>query len=389
MKRAQVTEVSGRHVCVSGKWVTCIGNHTPSIGELVWTDGRCVYGNEQEGGGSSVLVRGGSKAVPILLNHKQAYLMARETCRRVGTLDDVSYMVHRKNHIAYFTSADHIADADFDSQGNLYKVVGVSQVEWLPYNPDKRSSQDRNITVQRNQEILRKVNFSTYYEQVKQDCLALRERLHQDVMDYYPHLYGNYVCNNGYVDSEGNWGAWLLVQAEAWLSLAGESSCVIRLYYIDEERFHLLVDTEGLSLWEGFVQTHDDFSGLSGRRFPIHDGYYFTIAPYQHDGIRVTLPDVVIPTVYTPQGDALFTGRFYMIPRFSILEAGAGRYLVDINQRSVIAGGFYEHAEELTYDERGIQLLDNGKRTMLLQGFNGTLRLRYLKDSQKWVRSIQ
>ena len=131
MRQAQVTDVSGRHVCVSGKWVTCIGNHTPSIGELVWTDGRCVYGNEQEGGGSSVLVRGGSKGIPILIYHR-AYLMEREKSRRVGTLEDVEYMVHRKNHIAYFTLADRIADADIDSQGNLYEVVGASGIEWFP-----------------------------------------------------------------------------------------------------------------------------------------------------------------------------------------------------------------------------------------------------------------
>ena len=144
------------------------------------------------------------------------------------------------------------------------------------------------------------------------------------------------------------------------------------------------------------VKTSESFDGVSGRQFPIHDGYYFTMEPYQPVWWRIGLPTVVVATIYTPQGEALLTGRFYNIPRFSILPTGAGRYLLDVNHRIVPAfemtsGALFDvtKREDMTHIAPGIYLLENGSLTQLIDGYNDALRLRYLKDSKKWVRSIQ
>ena len=47
MYRARVEAVSGLKVRAGGKWLTCIGNRNVKVGDLIWTDGRCVYGYEQ------------------------------------------------------------------------------------------------------------------------------------------------------------------------------------------------------------------------------------------------------------------------------------------------------------------------------------------------------
>ena len=52
MHRAMVKAVRGNKVLADGVWLTGIGNRTVREGEWVWTDGRCVYGHESEGGGS-------------------------------------------------------------------------------------------------------------------------------------------------------------------------------------------------------------------------------------------------------------------------------------------------------------------------------------------------
>ena len=396
MRQAQVTDISGRHVCVSGRWVTCIGNRTPSVGDLVWTDGRCAYGNEQEGGGSSVVAGGGSKGIPILIYHR-AYLMEHEKSRRVGTLEDVEYMVHRKNHIAYFASEDCIADADVDSQGNIYEVVGASGIEWFPKESDATTPQNFTITVKKNHDILQQVDVSAYYEQAKEDCLALRDEL-PPVEEPFPSLYGIFDCKQGYVDADGHWGAWLFIGASGTLEPAGDSAGVLQLYYFDESGAHLLMDTRGRLTNEApcIVKTNEYYAGVSGRRFPIPGGYYFTMEPYQPVWWRIGLPTVVVATIYTPQGDALLTGRFYNIPRFSILPIGVGRYLLDVNHRIVpdfemTSGALYDvtKREDMTHIAPGIYLLENGRLTQLVDGYNDTLRLRYLKDSRKWVRSIQ
>lgn len=47
MYRARVEAVSGLKVLADGKWLTCIGNKPARVGDIAWTDGRCVYGYEQ------------------------------------------------------------------------------------------------------------------------------------------------------------------------------------------------------------------------------------------------------------------------------------------------------------------------------------------------------
>lgn len=47
MYRAKVEAISGTKVYAGGKWLRCIGNKSVRVGEMVWTDGRCVYGHNQ------------------------------------------------------------------------------------------------------------------------------------------------------------------------------------------------------------------------------------------------------------------------------------------------------------------------------------------------------
>lgn len=48
MYRATAEAVSGTRVYADGKWLRCIGNKRVSVGDRIWTDGRCVYGHFQE-----------------------------------------------------------------------------------------------------------------------------------------------------------------------------------------------------------------------------------------------------------------------------------------------------------------------------------------------------
>ena len=48
MYRAKVEQISGSKVRAGGKWLTCIGNKNVRIGDLIYTDGRCVYGYDKE-----------------------------------------------------------------------------------------------------------------------------------------------------------------------------------------------------------------------------------------------------------------------------------------------------------------------------------------------------
>ena len=163
MRRAQVEKVDGRHVFVDGRWLTCIGNRLVRPGDRVWTDGRCVYGNEQEGGGSGVMTSGWVKGIPILIYH-QFYLLLHEKSQRIGRNENIASMVHRKNYVVYFSETEHVVDAEMDSSGNCYTMSGTNGIEHIPALPDDLGPQEFTITVRKNQEILHRFDISHSYE---------------------------------------------------------------------------------------------------------------------------------------------------------------------------------------------------------------------------------
>ena len=70
MYRARVDAVSGLHVRAGGKWLTCIGNRVVRAGDLVWTDGRCVYGHDRESQTPLVIAPKEDLAVPLFFFNK-------------------------------------------------------------------------------------------------------------------------------------------------------------------------------------------------------------------------------------------------------------------------------------------------------------------------------
>lgn len=66
MYRARVQAVSGSKVFADGKWLSCIGNKNVRVGELVYTDGRCVYGHFQESQQPLVITAPATQIIPIV-----------------------------------------------------------------------------------------------------------------------------------------------------------------------------------------------------------------------------------------------------------------------------------------------------------------------------------
>lgn len=67
MYRVRADIVSGTKVFAGGKWLRCIGNKNVSVGEYVWTDGRCIYGNYQESQQPIVITAFENEGIPIYM----------------------------------------------------------------------------------------------------------------------------------------------------------------------------------------------------------------------------------------------------------------------------------------------------------------------------------
>ena len=124
MYRARVEAVSGLHVRAGGKWLTCIGNRTVKAGDLVWTDGRCVYGHDQES--QSPLVIAPPKedlAVPIQIGYppETLFTFRKNELVPVSSSEYVGRLLNdTKGHVYYLNAAA----ANIDKAGDLYILDG-------------------------------------------------------------------------------------------------------------------------------------------------------------------------------------------------------------------------------------------------------------------------
>ena len=77
MHQARAAAVNGRKVMADGKWLTVIGNISVAAGDLIWTDGRCVYGHHSMSGGSAVITAAMEPekmpGIPVLLGQQYLY----------------------------------------------------------------------------------------------------------------------------------------------------------------------------------------------------------------------------------------------------------------------------------------------------------------------------
>lgn len=120
MHQTRVTAVNGRKVQADGKWLISIGNKDVSVGDWIWTDGKCVYGHESAGGGGYVPATNDG-AVPILSSSRHYAIYGKQGYSFLSEGESHGNMTQGKS--AYgFPSGDDLLDADIDGAGNLYAL---------------------------------------------------------------------------------------------------------------------------------------------------------------------------------------------------------------------------------------------------------------------------
>ena len=126
MHRARVKAVRGNRVLADGVWLTCIGNHAVYPGEWIWTDGRCVYGHESNGG-SSYVPTNVLSGIPILQlewkDHKEQMryrYYAKGKLHELGFGKDAGWMVNHGDRFAFLKTG--LLDIEMDARGNVYTL---------------------------------------------------------------------------------------------------------------------------------------------------------------------------------------------------------------------------------------------------------------------------
>ena len=121
MRQVRVTNVNGRKVQAGGKWLTAIGNRAVAVGDLVWTDGKCVYGHNSDGGGDSNILTSNDGTVPILSKGNQYAVVDKKGYSLIGARESHEGMTHNKSRYG-FISGENVLDADIDGAGNIFTL---------------------------------------------------------------------------------------------------------------------------------------------------------------------------------------------------------------------------------------------------------------------------
>lgn len=138
MYKAKVEMVDGWRVRAGGKWLQCIGNRAVHVGDFIWTDGRCVYGYDQESMTTPLVItinESQIEGVPIVIYRDKVYIYVYDTHKRqLVHINDVvypkgSYIVVTPNKEIYGVEAKIIQDDSrsdarifCDGYSNIYVV---------------------------------------------------------------------------------------------------------------------------------------------------------------------------------------------------------------------------------------------------------------------------
>ena len=354
MHRARVKAVSGNRVLADGAWLNCIGNRTVREGEWIWTDGRCVYGHESEGG-DSYLPTNLLSGIPLLQvkwvdrqNQMLHSYYAKGKIHTLGFSKEETWMVNNGSRFV-FLPRNQVLDAEMDERGNVYTIENVNVLVFPLIGADQR---DGVLYVKCNGEVI----FS--YDLVQ----LFGPPAVSTPTDSY-----NCQTVGGRVDKTGKFKVMI------WHSISehgGDGS------HVSTDRY-VFFDGSNLESWMENTKTtsRDSVTGESHTsesrwsapdysiRYPIHDGMYMRFPAnldYLISGKKY------ISKIYSAKDELLMELETNPTARTSLCPLGQRKYLVSTRA--------------------DLYLWEAGQLTELLRGCYN-FRLRRMNHLGKWKKA--
>ena len=157
MYKARVESVNGTKVRAGGKWLTCIGNKPVKVGDSVWTDGRCVYGNNEDCQ-SPIVITKEELEIPILFEYNHAYTYNKKLQDCTSEIKKRYGIFINNRRKTYSSNSTKIVDVNVNDLGNLYT---------LSY---KSLSKGILITIKKENQIISTLDTSDLSYQIQNDA---------------------------------------------------------------------------------------------------------------------------------------------------------------------------------------------------------------------------
>ena len=375
MYQARVEQINGVNVRAGGKWLRCIGNKNVRVGDLIWTDGRCVFGYDKVSQTPLVITAPKTEKIflPFSIKKNSTENVMRyyrlplndfsdfketklEDSYKLGSFFSYGFVNNSKGDYYVFETSNwsRVIAAHATNSGDLYTIVsahayrkksGYQLIEYPVYQ----------IFIKKNDQIIKKFDIYQIVDARKEYPRELAKSSIEPQLYYTGSVdFSNTVW--GFIENEDNWAfivlinvgggcyseaSWYFDQTMTLLS----SADLVRGLYADSKTgtlSEIYSYTFAERLFEGepgpvdhgesvHVTTANstDVTPLKKLKLPCQDGYYLSI----EDLITPPADDVAMPRygVFSIYRSNKKICNNFMAPLFPQVNA------ININGRDIIS----------------------------------------------------
>ena len=422
MYRARVVAVSSNKIFADGKWLTCIGNKNFSVGEPVWTDGRCAYGNYRDSQQPLVITapQENDIGIPIVINALDnwiqfyTYFTRLKVSRFVGeeyrgfnASKSLSMINDYKSNIYLFSKEFY--PMNITQNGDIYTLkytskntINLFKNERLIYT--KNLPEDTSQTTYIGEVISSSSMKTNFYwgfveDEFKWAVMAITNEHSGEARNWMGELPSNpgreIECSEGtntYTQTT------FLIDRDSTTPIFQVVSTV---YAYHKGVFEDFADEVHIS------NANQVTNLLSQPSIPLQDNYYYKIIsanyPAFHDtgmddvgnvDSGIMLVNIVVNiSLFTPQDEHIIDMEICIFSNITIAKVGINKFLIGINApndlRIISNHTDWSHYYD-TYTRPGLYLCENGILTPLIKNkpvLNH--RLRSMKKIKNWQDRIK
>ena len=429
MYRVTAEAVSGTNVYAGGKWLKCIGNKPVHVGERVWTDGRCVYGNYQESQQPPVIISVGKEVIPIVTTNG-FYTFDKGKLTLVSPNEEYSFniledyhpvFVNNERAKSYFVNDYVLPSKTVCVEENNESETSCDVKCVIAANVDKSGNlsiiriNGFNLEIWENGEIVDTTDFEQLINEIKNATPKptapplpqgdTSNPVNPWIESTYSLTTVHFKVNHTFIENKNNWAVYMTLDCqnihEQYVGdISSESSALTYKHYS--------ITNSGVTTYAGDThesswQYGDDpsFSEVvtiepnSSQKLLLQDGYYFTEEVEAENSENNSWWFYSKRTVYSPDNKKIFTGLFERSSSI-IFRKVKGSYLMAVNYDRRYFAKDEENLQtklNLPYFLNGIFLLRQDKWEMLTDKISNehylNQQFRTLKEIKKWQNRVQ
>lgn len=423
MYRVKVQAISGAKIFADGKWLKCIGNKTFHIGEIVYTDGRCVYGHNTIPQQPLVITSQNIEGIPLIFSAlyeygeppKFDYFTFLKSLKQIPQEDilpiegKINFLVNDdKRNVMVVKDGYKIDSERYETiiAANLYK----GDLYTLVYSfLDTDESGEDLIKIEKNGETVSIITiFKSIIDENEKACPDAPPAWSPSSANYFSHETFCYPVWS-FIENDNKWAFVIAVETRKSVAISfdfpdGETAICIR----DQEEHALLryyyftandsykvaleyyVNNAAWNALTSYIIEEKITKSGTDIKFPLQDNYYFKFDDIHmvKEADRIKEKMLMQRTIFSPNGGEIFTGIFDLWSYITFCKFNL-KYLLGVRHQ-----GFQSFTTKYI---NNIPILDDGlyllKRDNTAEKIiNGTClnqRLRPMKKYKNWNQRIQ